>query len=259
MFDWMFAPFFSPDDGAAGDGVTPEVTPSPGGSGEPNLAGIGQQQQTQVMFDPTKHVTKEEASRAVQSRVNELSSRAKQYEAYAKVVQKLAQKTGMDVSQIEQYIDGYGAGGGATQPDPVVLQAQQTALTAGRVALETRRMLEEQALKTDPTYADFDQVKDQVREFADRTGMTLSEAYWAVNGANRAKAIQQEAEQRALANIQKRQGLGAEGDGGADLKSLGLSAEQVQFAKMAGMDPKHFAEMKQVRGLDEYRALKAKK
>jgi hypothetical protein len=269
MFDNLFDVFMSPDEGA-GAGVTtdPNAGGQAAGAGEGTQTEPNQQQSQQqqvTTFDPTKHMTKEEASRAIQQRVNDLNQR---YGRKATIVDKLAQATGWTEDMIDVYLDQVASGvGGAPQQqqqqahqiDPALLQTQALAKNAAQATLETRRMVEEQAIKTNPLYADFEQVKDQVRQYADQTGLSLEQAYWAVNGASRAKAIQQEAEQRALANVNRNRGLGAEGDGAAEFSKLGLSAEEIAFAQATGTDPKRFAALKNATDLDSYRKLKQQK
>lgn len=199
---------------------------------------------------PDGYIPKEVAEKHISSRVNELNQK---YRPYREVVEELQQVTGMTLDQIRAYIRQYSQQANVNpNVDPQLAETQRLAHTAGQTALETRRMVEEQILKQNPLYSDYDLVKDKVVEYADRYGLSLEQAYWAVNGANRAANIQKEVEQRTLARIKERDGLGAEGDGAAEYKKLGLSAEEIQFAKASGMTPEEYAKMKNIKTLDEF-------
>lgn len=260
MRKFNLAPFYSPDD-VAGTGVTGTQTAT---GSDQNVTGGQQSQGTQMtpgqqtqqsIFDPERHTTKEEASKAVKSRVDELNGK---FKPYVEVVNRLMQKTGMTPEAIMQFVEGYGAQTQQHQVDPAVEQLRNTALTSAKVAFDTRRMVEEQELKSDANYADYEQVKDQVREYADQLGIPLKQAYWAVNGQTKVEAAKKEAAQRALEEARKRGGLGAESDSHAEFQQLGITPEQAAFYQAVGMDPKKAAALKRVNNLTDYRSLKAK-
>lgn len=206
-------------------------------------------------FDPEKYISRDEAGKATSARINELK---RKYEPYEQMVKRLQAASGMTLDQIDAYLNQQ-TGGGAPSgnyPDPRYVQQANTAQAAAKLSLETRRMVEEQTMSRNPLYSDYDQVKDEVREVADNLGIELEKAYWVVNGQNRTKSLEKDIEKRVLANINKKRGLGAEGDGAVlEHKKLGLTAEEVQFAQKAGMDPKEYAALKGVVSLEQYEKL----
>jgi len=209
-----------------------------------------------------EYIPKSQASSAVQSR---LEQEKKKYEPYKNLVSKLEKATGMTSDQIEQYIEQQQKTGGAgnmeqqnqqQQMNPQMNNLQQTTQAAAQVALETRRMLEEEKLKQDSLFSDYDDVKDEVRDFADKTGVDLRQAYLAVKGEDKINEVKEKTEKQVVANLESKGGLGAEEDGvKEEMEKYDLSEEEMELAKMAGMSAEEFASMRDAHNLDDYLAI----
>ena len=85
-------------------------------------------------------------------------------------------------------------------------------------------------------------------------------AYWAVNGPAKAKQLEREIEAAILANQKHRDESGVvTGDSAEEAKSLGLTMEQVQAAKLLGMSPAEYVAFAKVDNLESYRKFKKDK
>lgn len=210
--------------------------------------------------------SKAQMSKIVSDRVNKLNT-------YKKTVESMSKLTGMSEQQIIDYI-GQQQGNvnaashlqGQPQPSHVQQQPQQNdyatqmAIAAGRVAIEAKRQIELSSLQSNPIYSDLfsdTELKENVMQVADAAGISVKDAYWQLHGEAKATSIQKDTEQRVLANVKARSGLGAESDLSTteELQKLNLTAEEIAFAQKSGMDVKRYAALKGVHTLDDYERL----
>lgn len=107
---------------------------------------------------------------------------------------------------------------------------------------------------------DFEEHKDEARDLARATGMPLERAYLAVRGDEVLTRVEKDTEQRVLNRAKERAGRGVESaEGGGEIEKLGLSAEELAFARGSGFDPKEYAALKNATDLDSYNKLKTRK
>lgn len=215
-------------------------------------------------------LTKKQVSQIIRERVNKLSP-------YKKAIEQLAKAANMTEKEVVEFImkQATAQANLSTYPQPPVNnsvinnqpvidpQIYQLAQTAGQIALETKRQVELAELKQNPLYSDLfsdEELQEEVLARANKYGIPIKEAYWQINGERKAKAIEKEVEQRVLANIQKRAGLGAESDfSSEDLKKLDLTAEEIQFAKAIGIDPEEYSLLKKTNNLGDFEKISQSK
>lgn len=241
------------DGDIGGGGVAPEVPEGDVGGDEPTPE-----------TPAGRTYTDEDVQNMIRGRLKDAQAKFEaQYGPYKQTLEKLMDISGMSLEDVQEYIANYEQEQMRQKGiDPDLYKQLQgvkdIGVNAGQVALETRRMIEEEQLKREAMYSDYDQVKEEVREAADRFGITLKEAYWMVNGINRAAAIQKETEQRVMENLRNKRGLGAEGDSSGEIPAgLDLTPEEFRIAKESGIDPAEYAAMKNIQDYGQY--LEAKK
>lgn len=207
-------------------------------------------------------ISKSQAQKAIQERLarekQKMEQIKKESDKFKSTMEQIARSSNMSVEQVIDYVnqqvEGQNPAAGSYNSN-----LEEEIKNASSVAMETRREMEEDKLSRDPLYKDYDDIKDEVRDFADTYGMPLEQAYWAVNGPSRAKTLKSETEQKVLQDVKKRRGLGAESDATPEIKKLGLSKEELNMAKSVGMEPEEFAAMKGMRGIGDYEEYKSKK
>lgn len=238
------------DNSGAGDGVTDDSNAT-----------------SQPDADSTEMVSKEKVQEIVSSRVNEVNDK---YQKHQNLVNRLEQVTGMGMDAIEAYLDNYenqaqtqqaapaNQQTNQNQQNPDIDNIKQTATAAGNVAMQTKRQVEEHMLMQDDTYSDYEEHKEDIREFADAKGMPLEQAYWAIAGPDKIEKVRSQTEQKVLQEAKNRGGLTAEGDSSTEAaQKFDLSGDEMQFLKELeeagmGMSPEEYAELKDARSLDDY-------
>lgn len=152
--------------------------------------------------------------------------------------------------------------------DPAIAQQmaaiQAQTLQAQQGLLDTRLDVEEARLgaqlEKDGLAQDWSEIRDDVRDFARKTGLGLEQALYAVAGPKLLQKIRSNTEAATLARVRERAGRGVESaEGGGGLEKLGLSAEELAFARETGFDPKEYAALKNTSDLDSYLKLKSRK
>jgi len=242
---------FNEDGGAGtaggGEGSGGADPDGQGGAGE----GAGSQQTGGAGEGATGGVSNEAASATIRAEKAKIKA---QYADHEAVVSHLTKVTGLTPTQIRQKLENQiqqPFGGQAVQPpagmSPELFQTfTNMAGALKHTEQETKRLkrdFERGQIKTNPKYADYDQVAKDVEDYADKFGVSLEQAYWAVNGANRAEQLAREAEQRAIATREQNWSLGVVSGGGSAIGTGGGkfdNQDQAYVASQFGMDADEF-------------------
>ena len=226
----------------------------------PDAGDEGSESEVSQDAQPTRTYTDEDVQRIIRERL-------KKERKYREAVERMAQAVGMDpdqvIEQINQLVAMRGTAPAAPTPTTTASAAAPfdpaaIAQAAGQVALETRREMEVYQLRQNPVYQpilDDEEKREELIQHANRRGLSLKEAFWQLYGEEVAQRLARDAERRALENARKRAALTAESDDAVqELQKLGLTPEEVEFARRIGMDPKEYAILKEATTLDQYHA-----
>lgn len=216
-------------------------------------------------------VDKQSASRAIQAEKAKLKQKYEgQINQYRSVVDRLTKVTGLTPEQLAQRLDAFTQQQQAQQAqqsglDPQVYQhlnGMANVLQATRAeTLKLQRELEKSKLMANPTYADFADVEEDVTEYADRFGVSLEQAYWAVNGSKRAEQIAREAEQRAIANRENTRDFSVvSGDRSTGSDSAKFeSEEEMLAASIFGLSAEDYKALEKADNIDKWNKYLEKK
>ena len=127
--------------------------------------------------------------------------------------------------------------------------------------------MEIKQLKADPLYADIEDYESEVISLANKTGLSVEQAYLAMFGKDKItrniKDKEREIEQRVISNIQKRKSgsINTTSDGGTirTKNQYKLSADEIEVARMAGMTPKEYYALKNYKTMDKINSVLDKK
>lgn len=214
-----------------------------------------------------EYIAKSQVSKIVSERVNQLNEKYKNHDRYRGTIERLANMAGLTedqfFAQLEQVeLQQQAQQMGVSPEIAKQMTASKLALEeAKRVTLDMKYQMEEQALVSNPLYEDYENVKDQVRKVAGTTGMTLEQAYWAVNGPALLEKQTKLAEHRVSHNLQHKQKRGTvEGEGGSKTpktpgaalddrqrrmaESMGISADEYALYNDDSLDYDKILEMK---------------
>ena len=240
------------DSGDGGQDIKPEVSTGDGDQTQPEK----------------KMLAQDEVDRVVTERLNrERKKWQKEIDSRPEV--QFFKKAGIDPSdalsrweaqQTQAYVD--------QGVDPAIAQQmaaiQAQTLQAKQGLFDTRLDVEEarlgSQLEKDGLAQDWTEIRDDVRDFARKTGLGLEQALYAVAGPKLMQKIRSNTETATLARVQERAKRGVESaEGGGELEKLGLSTEELAFARGSGYDPKEYAALKNASDLDSYLKLKSRK
>jgi len=196
---------------------------------------------------------------------NKYKDRIKELESRANIAEKLAKMGGLqDVNQLQAEVEKYERENYIKKGvDPQMAQylvSQQKEMQEVKQALtKQKRDLEFDSLKKSAFYSDAENYREELEELADKTGLSIQQAYNALRGEERAKEVEREAEQRVLNNLQKKQKTKVDTSSSGTQKpksTVKLSQAELEMAKFAGMTPTEFYNMKNAKSLDQYQKLK---
>lgn len=202
--------------------------------------------------------------KALQAERQKWKDRVKQMESKASIADKLAKMSGVDVDALQTQIDQFEQQNYIKQGvDPQMAQAlvqQQKQMAEFQQSLNKQKMdMEFNSIKSEPYYADAENYREELEELAGRTGLTVKQAYDVLRGDERRKEYEREMEQRILNNLQKKQKtkIDTSASGNQQPKpKVNLTAEQLEFAKFAGMTPQEYFNMLNTKNLDQYQKRK---
>lgn len=200
---------------------------------------------------PEEVIPKSHVSKIVSERVNQLNEKYKDYGRYKGTIERLANMAGLTedqfFTQLEQVELQQQAQQMGVSPEIAkrMSESQRALEDAKRVTLDMKYQMEEQTLMTNPLYEDYNNVKDQVRQVAEASNMTLEQAYWAINGPALLEKQTKLAEHRVSHNMQHKQKRGTvEGEGGGKVsKNAGaaLDDRQRRMAEAMGLSADEYA------------------
>lgn len=170
----------------------------------------------------------------------------KDLENKARIADRMAEATGKTPDQIIAEIDSWKA-------QTLVEKEGLPEAYAKDLVAKNRRISEmEETLKVLKYSAEIESIKkqfpgivahqDEVVEFANKHGMTAKQAYLALHGEDVYTDMQTLAEQRALANQQKKAGstIDTKPAGQQKQPKISLTKEQLKFAEEVGMSPAEY-------------------
>lgn len=253
----------SPSGGEPGGGSSTGTPPERGG-GEPG-GGTPSTGKTFTQAE-VENLIKARVAQAQQS----ASEKYKDYDRYSNVVQRISKLTNQPVEHIERQLEQmelqYNARSAGMPPQLFQHLSQQSAETAklkkdyANIQLE----LQETQLASNPTYAQAfkdPETKAQIREFAEKAGVTLEQAYWATVGPQMLSQTEREIEARVINNLKTR--LGPENvilnEESSEITSLGLTKEEIAYCRESGQDPEEYAFLKNNNSIQAFRNRKKKK
>lgn len=163
----------------------------------------------------------------------------------------------MEQMEVQRHIDQ----GVNPQMAEAFVRGQKEISDAKKLLNKQTMDLEIKNLKSDPFFSDVDDYREELEEYADRTGLTIEQTYMAIRGKERVKEMQTEIEQRTLNNINKKQSKKLDtttnGEGKTKTK-VKLSKEQLDMAKAAKMTPQEYYAMTKIENADQYKKMKNK-
>lgn len=183
------------------------------------------------------------------------------------LVDLLKQTTGKDLdtiqreleqAQVNRYID---SGVDPQMAQHLVIQQRQMS-ELNKMLAKQKRDIEIAELKNKPLFKDIELYREEVETYADRTGMSLKNAFLDLYGETLYQDMERQIEQRVLANIQKRQSKKVDTTQSSQTKAhprVKLTADEEAIARAAGMTAVEYAAMKKISTPDQYQKFKAKK
>jgi len=168
------------------------------------------------------------------------------------IADRLKQTTGKDYDAIQQELDQMQINQYTEHGmDPVM--AQQLVQQQRQMAEIQKRLNKQQrdaeiaALKQEPFFSDIEYYRDEVEDLADRTGLSVKQAYLALRGDVRQVEYQREIEQRVLNNRSKKQKAKIDTTPSGETKvktSVKLTDVEKEIADAAGISYAEYARLK---------------
>jgi len=202
----------------------------------------------------------------VKTRVGTLQKKIDRLTGFQKAVDKLCEITGLNFDALTARLENMSIDQQAQilgkTPDEVrqVREAQKEQVAANGKLQSMTRQLEEQTLKSDVKFHDFDLYKEEIDELVqDNPKLSLKQAYMLAKGDTAIIAASRDAEQRAIAKAVNMRSKGVVSPiGGVGDKGMKLDAATISAAKSIGMDPLEYKKYQSIDNLDAFRASKKK-
>lgn len=196
-------------------------------------------------------IPKSQVSKIVSDRVNKLNDKYKEFDRYKGTMDKLIAMSGLTESQfyaqLEQVELQEKAKSMGVSPEIAqqMLASQHALEEAKRTTMDMKYQMEEQSLLTNPLYEGYNNSKEQVRQMAETTGMSLEQSYWATNGPALLEKQTKLAAQRVNHNNthkQKRSTVETEGNTKTpNTPGASLDDSQRQMAESLGLTADEYA------------------
>jgi hypothetical protein len=209
---------------------------------------------------------KDQVKRIVQTRVQSVQKRLEKMRPYKEAVDRICEITGLDTENLIQRLSRMSVEEQAKilgVPAEQVNQNLRAKADMNRVATEKTKLereLEEQRLRTDSKYKDFDLYKDDVYDLLEEMPkLSLKQAYKLIKDEDDS-VLEREVEQRTLAKVANSQSkrlvkpIGTVGNAGQK-----LSSDIVSAANTVKMNPVEYAAFRNISNIDSYLAYKNKK
>ena len=186
---------------------------------------------------------------------------------YKALTDRMMRATGMNEKQLAEKLEAFEQQQQMKQSGLDPTTYQHLSGMAGTVRqvyeqnLALQQKIEESELKADPIYSDYDEVAESVKAHAAKTGMTLRQAYWAVNGENRSKQLAREAEQRTIAQREANAGFGVVSANGSLSGQANKfeSQDEAFVANAFGIEADEHNALKNSKNIDDWLAFLKKK
>ncbi len=240
---------FAEEDG--GSDPTPTDPVAQVNDSEPDYEEPAHQEPPTDPVEPEEMIPKSKVSEIVSKRVNEINDKYKDADKYKSRMDKLLKLSGLTEEQFEQQLQQIELQNSATSmgvSPEIAKQIQESQLAAQQAKDQADAMkyqYEEIQLQQNPLYEGYEEVKDEVREFAAKTGVTLEQGYWALHGTTLAQKQAKQAKDTTVANQRYRKDRGGvESEGGGtvpETPGASLNKAQVRMAKKIGMSPDEYA------------------
>jgi hypothetical protein len=211
---------------------------------------------------------KEQVQAIIKTRVGTINRRVEKLQPYKQAFDRISEITGMDVNQLITRLNSMSEQEQATIlgiPVEQVRVAKQTKALNTQAQTENqklKRQLDEQALKADKRYSDYDLYKDEIDDvLEDNPKLSVKQAYLLVKGDTATTAAIRDAEQRAVNKqvIARQKGIVKPSGASSGAQGPKLSNEIISAAKAIGMDPVEYARYQAIDNIDSYRKLKQTK
>jgi hypothetical protein len=258
---------FNPDDFVEDDGALEEGGYDEEGYEEEYEEEYGDESNQGLLTEKEEKLyKKEEVSRAVQSRVKSLNKKIDKLKAYETAVKKMTSVTGLDfdtlTARLNNLPDSVQARLLNVTPQQLALHKAQTEKTdkALREAQELKFQLEEEKLKADPKYRDYDLFKDDIADIMeDNPKLSIRQAYILAKGETAISAVARDAEQRAIAKSMKssNQRVVVSGGNAGTQTASKIDPSMLAAAKKIGMNPAEYAAYSNISSLEDYDKYKA--
>jgi len=229
-----------------------EVTPEPEPTPEP---------------DPEKTYKGEDIAKAVQAERKKWQKKMNELQQQPQQPIQQQQTTGFDEkaffeSNYQAYIeDGWNEQTSKlmakkdTENEKRYRELENKVSSTGDYATKFKRDIEVEKLKENPLYSDIDLVRDEVEELANKSGLSMEQAYMALHGKSKMYDWKRQHEATILNEQAKKQSTAVNTSTAATQQkkpTLNLSKEEIEAAAIFGMSPKEFAMSKKIDSLDNY-------
>ena len=251
------------------DGIEVEPSEEVGNEAEENVERAHESEE--VNEDPVdeNHELKTDQEKTVPLKALEAErkkwqQRLKDQEKFVKAAQKLTSATGKDIDSLLSEMDQI-----ETQKhiESGMNESQAKAYVAMQRQIEDMKLQQNKQkydaefseLKTNSFYSDAESYRDDLENFANRTGLNIKQAYNALYGDLKIADMERSIEQRILNNLQKKQNKAIDTTPTANVTAkpkINLTSDQIELAKMAGMTPQEYYNMLHTKSLDKYQKLK---
>lgn len=195
-------------------------------------------------------IPKSAVSKIVSERVNAINKKFENHERYKATIDRLVGMSGLTedqfYAQLQQIELQEKAQKMGVSPEVAqqIVQSQKALEEANRLTMDMKYQMEEQQLKVNPLYENYESVKDDVRGIASKSGMTLEQAYWALQGPQLLEKQTKLTEQRSIQNqAYKNKRTTVEIEGGDKTPSgiVNLTDSEKAMANKLGLSPEEYA------------------
>ncbi|HYD91737.1 MAG TPA: hypothetical protein VEA37_09660 [Flavobacterium sp.] len=195
-----------------------------------------------------EEVEKQVPLKALQAERRKWQEKMRQIEQKAQLADRFASLTGVDAENMNQYLDHLEVNNQVENGVPehvaqALVQQQRQIQTMWTQLNQQNRDNEVNTLKADPFYADIEDFREEIENYANHTGISMKQAYMAVRGEQRVAEYAREVEQRTLLNKAKKQAQKVDTSISGDntpAPKVKLTTDQMAIAKMAGMTPQEY-------------------
>jgi len=204
--------------------------------------------------------------KALEAERHKWKQKLQDQDKYIKAARKLTDATGKDIDSLLQEMDSIETQkhveSGMSEEQAKAYVAMQRKIEEMEIKQNKQKYdIEFAELKSNPFYSDAESNREDLESFANRTGLSIKQAYNALYGDLKYADMERTLEQKILNNLQKKQQKAVDVSPTAETSvkpKVNLSKDQMEIAKMAGMTPQEYYNMLNAKSLDSYQKLKKK-